>query len=111
MIIDTSDDSCDEDTSLEKDYIDEPMSSSGSITSPISSNTNVSHNTSKLSNITPSNKECSAFHMEYVYPQRIPLKETQANLELTENFFHTSKTTYLQTSRNGMQNRPTPTSP
>ena len=58
-----------EDTSLEQDYIDDPMSSSGSITSSTSSNTHASLNTSKLSNMPPSNKEPNAFHINYVYPQ------------------------------------------
>ena len=64
----TSSDSCGEDTSLEQDYINDPMSSSGSITSSTSSKTHASLNTSKLSNMPPSNKEPSSFHMDYVYP-------------------------------------------
>ena len=86
-----SSDSYGEDTSLEQDYIDDPMSSSGSITSYTSSNTHASLNTSKISNMTPSNKEPSAFHLQYVYPQELPLKETQANLHLAANLFHSTK--------------------
>jgi hypothetical protein len=84
----TSSDLCGEDTSLEQDYVDDPMSSSGSITSSTSSNTHASPNTSKLSNMPPSNKEPNAFHVHNVYPQGLPLKETQANLHLDRNLFH-----------------------
>jgi len=87
----TSSDLCGEDTSLEQDYVDDPMSSSGSITSSTSSNTHASPNTSKLSNMPPSNKEPNAFHVHNVYPQGLPLKETQANLHLAANFFHGTK--------------------
>jgi hypothetical protein len=52
----TSNDSCGDDTSLEQDYVDDPISSSGSITSSDSSNTHASPNTSKLSNMPPSKK-------------------------------------------------------
>ena len=88
----TLSDSCGEDTSLEKDYINDPMSSSGSITSSTSSNTHASPKTSKLSNIPLSKKERNAFHIDYAYPQGLPLKESQANIHLAANLFHATKT-------------------
>ena len=86
-----SSDSFGEDTSLEQNYIDDPMCSSGSITSSTSSKTHASPNTSNLSNMPPSNKKSGAFHMQYVYPQGLPLKETQANLHFPTNSFHATK--------------------
>ena len=74
------------------------MSSSGFITSSTSSNTHASPNTSKLSNMPPSNKEPNAFHIHNVYPQGLPLKETQANLHLATNLFHATNPKYPQPS-------------
>ncbi|MDF3675379.1 hypothetical protein [Enterobacter hormaechei] len=103
-IIRTSSDSCAVDTSLEQDFVDEPMSSSASITSSTSSNTHASPNTSKLSNMPPSNKEPNAFHIDYVYPQGLPLKETQANLHLAANLFHATNPKHPQPSCTTMPN-------
>ena len=47
-------DLCNENASLEKDHVDEPMSSDGFLDTSISSNTYASPKTSKLSNIIPS---------------------------------------------------------
>ena len=66
-IIDASNDSCDEDTFLEKYHINEPMSSDVFLDTSTSSNTHASPNTSKLSNMPPSNKEPNSFHIDYVY--------------------------------------------
>lgn len=91
-IVNMSNDSCGEATSHEKDYINDPMTSSGSITSSTSYNMHASPNTSKLSNMPLSKKELNAFHIDYVYPQGICLKETQVNLHFAANLFHATTT-------------------
>lgn len=67
------------------------MSSGGFLDTSTSSNSHTSLKNSNLPNMNPSNKEPSAFHMDYVYPQGLPLKETQANLHLAEKNFNASK--------------------
>ena len=54
--------SCNEDTSLEKDHVDKPMSSDGFLDALTSSNAHVSTKTSIISNMPPSMKEPNDFH-------------------------------------------------
>ena len=100
----TSSDSCGEDNSLEQDYIDEPTSSSSSITSSTSSNMCKLPKSSNIFNVPPSNKEPNTFCVDYVYPQGLPLKETQANLHLASNLFHATNPKYPQPSCTTMPN-------
>ena len=67
------------------------MSSDGFLDTSTSSNTHAPPNTSNISNMLLSNKEMNAFHVQYAYPQGLPLKETQANLHLATNLFHATK--------------------
>lgn len=108
-IVEISNDSCDEDTSLEKDHIDEPMSSSGVIDASASSNIHVSPKASKLLNMLPTKKERNAFHTSYSYPQGLPLKVNQANLHLAANLFHATKAKNAQPLCNSMLSSPTST--
>lgn len=73
-IIDSSNDSCNEDTSLEQDHVYEPMSNSSLLDISTSSNNHASLKNSNLSNMSPSNKESNAFHTDYAYSQGLPLK-------------------------------------
>ena len=67
------------------------MSSDGFLDTSTYSNTHAPPKTSNLSNMPLSNKEPSAFRMQYLYPQWLPLKENQANLHLASNLFHATK--------------------
>ena len=91
-IIDTSNDSCDEDTLLEKYHTNEPMSSDGFLDTSTFSNIRAPPNTSNLSNMPLPNKKPNAFHVHSAYPQGLPLKETQDNLHLSENLLHATMT-------------------
>ena len=67
------------DTTLKLDQHHETMSSNGSNETSTSSNTYASPNTSKIYYIPPTNKPPTAIPIDYVYPQGLPLKESQAN--------------------------------
>ncbi len=65
--------------------------SNGSNATSTSSNIHPPCQLSKLSN-TYSPKELTTPSIDYVYPQRLPLKETQANINLAANLSHTTQT-------------------
>ena len=69
-------DSYDKDATLEEDYIDGTMSSSGSLSCYITFNTHKPLKTSNISSMPPSKKEHNAFHTDNVYLQWLPIKET-----------------------------------
>lgn len=68
------------------------MSSNGSKETSTSSNMTSPSKVSNLSNMPPPNKAPNSFSINYVYPQGLPLKETQANLDLDENLSHSTQT-------------------
>ena len=57
-----------EDTTLKKDKLNEPISSSGSLEASTSSKNHAYPKDSKISKITTLNKEPNIFHIGYVYP-------------------------------------------
>ena len=69
-------DSYDKDTTLEEYYIDGTVSSNGSLSCSIISNTYKAPQTSNISNMPPSNKEHNTFCINNVYLQRLPINET-----------------------------------
>ena len=80
------------DTTLKLDQHHETMSSNGSNATSTSPNTYASLNTSNISNIPPSNKEPNSLYVDLSYPQGLPLKETQASLNLVAKLFNATKT-------------------
>ena len=80
------------DSTLKKDKHHETKSSNGLNVTLTSSNMYSASKVSNLSNTYSPNKELATPPVDYVYPQRLPLKETQANLDLAENLSHTTQT-------------------
>ena len=85
-----------EDYTLEQDHVNvEPLSSNALLPSSTSSTIHTSpkyFESLKSSTNSSSNKDPNAFHSApYSYPQRLPLKKTQANLHLDANNFDTGK--------------------
>ena len=64
---------------------------------------------SKLSSIPPPNKVPNSFAIDYVYLQGLPLKETQANLDLATSLPHNNQTKDPKPSCVTTPSIPTPT--
>ena len=99
-----------EDSTLKKDKHHKTKSSNGSNATSTSSNMPSPTKASKLSSIPPPNKTPTSPAIYDEYPQELPLKETQANLDLATSLSHTSQTKDPKPSCATTPIIPTPTS-
>ena len=98
------------DSTLKKDKHHETKSSNGSNATSTSSNMPSPTKASNLSSMPPPKKAPNSSAIDYVYLQGLPLKETQANLDLATSLSHTSQTKDPKPSCATTPIIPTPTS-